>query len=102
MTDESKLKAEFLERLANPNKEKLLEQMRSFVKEYSALLKHITYISYDRGVHNILLVTNDALSDMVNTEFMAQMNKVIPGSSVKDVIQDKTNDAVAYVIQVYE
>ena len=101
MTDESKLKAEFLERLANPNKEKLLKQMETFVSDYSSMIKHITYISYDRGVHNILLVST-SLSDMLNVEFMERMNKVIPGSSVKDAKQDKVNGVVAYVIQVYE
>jgi len=96
-------KAEFLEKLANPNKAKILEGFEHFLNQYGTMIATITYISYDKGTHNIMLVASH-LDKMVLEEFMIQMNVILPNAEITSVISVNDSDTKhgTHIIQIRE
>ena len=101
---EDMTKGEFLEKLTNPNKEKVLTAMEHFVKQYSTMIAHVTYVSFDRGVHNILIVTRQTLVDTILDEFMIQMNMAVPNAEVRNVVtlEDSDTNHDSHIVQIHE
>lgn len=96
-------KEEFIEKLANPNKAKILEGIEDFIKQYGTMIATITYVSYDKGTHSIMLVISH-LVDMVLDEFMIQMNMVLPNAEVDKVISlvDSDTKNGTYIVRIHE
>ena len=101
---EDMTKGEFLEKLANPNKEKVLKAMEHFIEQYGTMVAHVTYVSFDRGVHNILLVTRQTLVETILNKFMIQMNMAIPNAEVRKVVtlEDSDTNHDSHIVQINE
>ena len=103
MSDEM-TKAEFVDRLTNPNKDKVLGVLEDLVEEYSSMIAHVTYVTYSRGTHYLMLVFKDGMKGLLFTEFLIEMNKAMPGCEVTNPspFKDADTDYSTYIVQVIE
>ena len=96
-------KEEFIEKLSNPNKARILEQFEHFITQYGTMIATITYVSYDKGTHSIMLVASH-LDNMVVEEFITQMYMILPKSEITTVtsLDDPDTKHGTHIIQIRE